>query len=153
MERLKLLSDVSLVLSSSKSLEGQINSVLECIGNHTGVSRVYIFEDSSDRTTTTNTFEWCNDNIEPQIANLVSIPYSMLPSWKLKLDLKNHFNYSDTSQAPEDVRAVLEPQGISSILVDSLINQDKIWGFIGYDECQYKREWSLEEKELLKIRD
>ncbi|NJO69628.1 MAG: hypothetical protein HC830_10390 [Bacteroidetes bacterium] len=32
--------------------------------------------------TTSNTFEWCNQEVTPQIENLQEIPYEIIPSWK-----------------------------------------------------------------------
>ena len=151
MNHLELLSEVSLILGSSKPIDDQINKTLATIGLHTGVSRVYIFEDSVDGLTTTNTFEWCNVNIESQIEELSNIPYSTIPSWKNNLDKNRHFYYYDVSQSPEEVRNILEPQGIQSILIDALTIDNKVFGFIGYDECHANQEWTSDEKYLLKV--
>lgn len=58
------------ILYQSDDVEKAIPSVLEIVGRHVGVSRVYIFEDSEDGTYCDNTFEWCNDGIVPQIDQL-----------------------------------------------------------------------------------
>jgi len=55
----ELLSDIALDLNSLDQFSSRIKTALRKIGEHTGVSRVYIFEDSEDEQSTSNTFEWC----------------------------------------------------------------------------------------------
>lgn len=146
----EILSKISLNYNSLSDFEEKTNEALQYIGEHTNVSRVYIFEDSPDRSTTSNTFEWCNKGIVPQINELQNIPYSIIPSWKSMLTDPGIVYSENINELPEDVKAVLEPQNILSIVVLPLLLEGKIFGFIGFDECSENRVWSKSEIELLR---
>jgi PAS domain S-box-containing protein len=146
----ELLSDIALGINSLDNFDKRINVILEKIGTHTGVSRVYVFEDIEGGLATCNTFEWCNINITPQIQELQYVAYDSIPSWK-KILLENGRVYSeDISALPDDLKAILEPQEIKSIIVYPLFVSGLFFGFIGFDECIRKKEWSKSELELLR---
>jgi len=146
----EILSDIAIELNSLDHFDIRINNTLKKIGQHTDVSRVYIFEDQSDGLATDNTFEWCNTGIEPQLDQLKDIPYEIIPSWKKILFEKGRVYSENISQLPEDIRGVLEPQGIISIIVYPLYKNGVFFGFIGFDECIKIRKWSRSELELLR---
>ncbi|NOU59979.1 ATP-binding protein [Marinifilum caeruleilacunae] len=146
----EILTEISVNYNSISDFESNTNEAVRIIGQHTGVSRVYLFEDSADGLSTSNTYEWCNDGIESQIHELQEIPYSEIPSWK-KLLKEEGIVYSDKiEQLPEDIRLILEPQGIKSIIVLPLIESGNIFGFIGFDECDSNHQWTKSEIELLR---
>jgi len=131
----ELLSEISLELNSLDKFDNRINAILKKIGIHTDVSRVYIFEDFNDGFATCNTFEWCNCNIIPQIEELQEVPYEIIPSWKKLFFEKGRVYSENISELPEDLRTILEPQEIKSIVVYPLYVQGAYFGFIGFDEC------------------
>ncbi|MFZ5940060.1 MAG: ATP-binding protein [Bacteroidota bacterium] len=146
----ELVSDISIILNNLESFDARINKVLKLVGGHTDVSRVYIFEDDPEELFTTNTFEWCNIGINPEIENLQDIPYELIPSWKHLLRTDGYIYTENISSLPEDARAILEPQGIQSIIIYPIRIADRIRGFIGFDECTANRKWSKSELELLR---
>lgn len=150
LKRQILLSEISLSFNTITEFEKKINDAIKLIGEHLGVSRVYIFEDSTDGATTSNTYEWCNNGIDAQIDDLKGIPYTLIPSWKKLLDEKGKVFSEDISELPQDIVDILEPQGIKSILVLPLVAYNKRIGFIGFDECDKKRDWQPTEFELLR---
>ncbi len=146
----EILSNISLNYNSLQDFDEKTIEALRIIGEHTQVSRVYIFEDSADGLFTNNTYEWCNNGIVAQIDDLQNIPYSMIPSWKTML-LENGIIYSENiSELSQDLRDILEPQEIQSIVVLPLKLDGKYFGFIGFDECTNRRGWSKSEIELLR---
>lgn len=146
----KVLSDVTQLLGSGYNLSASLNSILKILGEHTGVSRVYIFENDSSNQITSNTYEWCNEFITPQIELLQNTPYEIIPSWK-ELLLNNGFIFSENiSELPQDIRDVLEPQEIKSILIYPITVEGNFYGFIGFDECKRNKIWEKEELALLK---
>lgn len=146
----KVLSDVTQLLGSGYNLSASLNSILKIVGEHTGVSRVYIFENDSSNQITSNTYEWCNEFITPQIELLQNTPYEIIPSWK-ELLINNGFIFSENiSELPQDIRDVLEPQEIKSILIYPITVEGNFYGFIGFDECKRNKIWEKEELALLK---
>ena len=146
----EIVSGISLNYNSLEDFEIRTNRTLQIIGQHVQVSRVYIFEDSADEKFTSNTYEWCNADISPQIGELQNIPYEIIPSWKMFLETKGMVFSENISELPADIYDVLEPQHIKSIIVYPLVAKAKIVGFIGFDECVTYRHWSKSEIELLR---
>lgn len=150
------LADQSLInhafnqLYQSGDVEESIRSILGIIGQQMNVSRVYIFEDSIDGTTYSNTFEWCNEGIAPEIDNLQNISYEHdTPGWKEHYNSQGVFLCENLAELPESHRAVLEPQGIKSMIHCAIIDNGKYAGFIGLDECVTDRVWTQEQVDIL----
>lgn len=146
-----LLSNVAVELNTLSSFDEKVNNALKIIGEHLGISRLYIFENNSDISATSNTFEWCGEGVSPQIEELQDIPYNeAIPSWKHML-MNDGIVYSENIyNLPDDVVAVLEPQGIKSIVVLPITVDNSFFGFIGFDECVQNRHWEQSELELLR---
>ena len=145
-----LLSETSLALNKVGTFEERVQHVLQLLGENTGVSRVYIFENSADGKSCYNTYEWCNVNITPQIDNLQNVPYEFIPFWKDELTNRGIIYAEEMTALPEDVRILLEPQGIQSIIILPLLSKGEFTGFIGFDECTKPKSWSRGEIELLR---
>ena len=146
----KLLTEVSYLFTKLGKFEKNMNDVLRVIGKYTKVSRVYIFEDFNNGEYTKNTYEWCNRNIESQIENLQEIPYSIVSSWKKILNEEGMVFSTNISELPQDIKVILEPQKIQSILVLPIYVKDQFFGFMGFDECESHRVWDNSEIDLLK---
>lgn len=149
-KQLEILSEIAIELNSTECFEKRINNTLATIGRHTGVSRVYIFEDATEGLVSNNTFEWCNSGIEPQMNQLQEVPYEIIPSWKVILLEKGLIYSENISELPQDIRYILEPQGIISIVVYPLFKNGRYFGFVGFDECAKTRKWERSELELIK---
>jgi PAS domain S-box-containing protein len=150
LDQQKLIADISQELNSPHFYT-KLDHILRMLGEHTGVSRVYIFEDSDQGTITNNTYEWCNKGIEPQISMLQGISYEMIPSWRKILIEEGRVFSRNILELPEDLLAVLEPQGIKSILIFPLYAEGNFIGFIGFDECTRNKDWRSDELDLLKL--
>jgi PAS domain S-box-containing protein len=145
-----LLADISQTLLSIDEFDEKLSSILVDLGYHTGVSRVYIFEDDISGKFTNNTYEWCNLGISEQIDELQDIPYEIVPSWKKIFSEKGRVFSTNILELPEDLIVILEPQGVKSILVFPLYVQNNFFGFVGFDECQKEKVWEHDEVELLR---
>jgi PAS domain S-box-containing protein len=146
----ELLSEVSLGLNSLTDFDSRINFVLNQIGKHINVSRVYVFENTENSAYCSNTYEWCNKNVIPQINELQNIPYEIIPSFKPLLVERGFIYSDDISLLPDDLKAVLEPQDIKSLIIYPLYVNGFYYGYIGFDECFAHKKWSKLELELLK---
>lgn len=149
MKQQLLVSDISQVLISTTNFRSGMNTILHRLGTHTGVSRVYIFEMSSDECYSCNTFEWCNQGIEAQKNRLQNVDLNEFPSWMKLLKSENRILANHIEDLPEDLRAILEGQNIKSILVYPIHIDKKFYGYIGFDECICNKTWLEDETELL----
>ena len=91
------------MLYGSKDVEATINDLLGIIGTNMNVSRVYIFENSADNTTCSNTFEWCNEGISPEIDTLQCISYETdIPGYQELFDERGIFYCPDVRTLPPE---------------------------------------------------
>lgn len=150
MKRDELLSDMALAFVTADGFDDQLESALRAIGEFLKVSRTYVFLDDPDGERTSCTHEWCADGVSPQIANLQDIPYEAIPSWRRTMLEKGRIVADEVSALSSDLREILEPQGILSLLVYPLRIDNALRGFIGFDECARARKWDGWELNLLK---
>jgi len=50
-------------------------------GRYVNTDRAYIFVYDFERNECNNTYEWCEDGIEPQIQELQGVPLEAVPDW------------------------------------------------------------------------
>lgn len=150
MNNLSLLSNIALRFTNLHEFQDQMNSVLKLLGKHFNVSRVYIFINDDDYTCS-NKYEWCNEGIEPQKHKLQSISHSLFPSWKKRMLADNIINSSDINELELDIQNILKPQKVKSLLSIALFIDNRVQGFIGFDQCFKKRIWKAKEIEILRI--
>ena len=99
-------------LYQSGDLAKTINGILSVIGKQTNVSRVYIFENDEENKYCSNTFEWCNAGISPEIENLQFVSYETdIPGYEKNFDERGIFYCPDVRELPKEQYEILEPQG------------------------------------------
>ncbi len=140
----------------SSNWEDCINQVLEQLGKATRVSRVYVFKkhlSPDNKILVSQIFEWCDHDIASQINNeklqnsdFAADGYSR---W-IELFDKGLSIYGSVKNFPVQEKGILEEQGILALACIPLQVERDWWGFIGFDECTRKREWSEAEMEALK---
>jgi diguanylate cyclase (GGDEF)-like protein/PAS domain S-box-containing protein len=135
-------------------IDDTIQHALESVGRHFDVDRAYLFHFAPDRQSMSNTHEWCAPGVEPQIANLQDLPTSMAPWWMAELAADRPINLASLSDLPAhatDERAILEPQGIQSLLVLPTKVGARLTGFVGFDHVRSSRRWTALEVALLRL--
>ncbi len=137
-------------LANADDLDSAISRVMALVGQQTNVSRVYIFENNDENTHCSNTFEWCNKGISPEIHNLQNICYATdLPGWEDNYDENGILFCPDISTLGPSAREILDPQGIKSILHCAIRENGVFRGYIGLDECDSHRVWTQEQVDVL----
>ncbi len=148
-KRQSILIKVLQVMQASESIPDAINISLTEIGKYADVSRVYIFEKSADGKSASNTYEWCNDGIVPEIDNLQDVPIEYMEDWFETFETGQYICASDIRTLSPIAYEKLSAQGIKSILVLPLVANGINYGFVGFDECVRYKEWRSQEVELL----
>ena len=137
-------------LYESEDLEATIDEILAYIGEQFNVSRVYIFENNEDDTACSNTFEWCNEGIEPEKDMLQNVSYiDDIAGWPEVFDERGVLYCPDVLTLEPHIRAILEPQGIKSMLQCAIRENGVFRGYVGFDECTANRLWTQEQVDLL----
>jgi signal transduction histidine kinase/CheY-like chemotaxis protein len=131
----------------------EMNHALAEIGIFARVDRVYIFDYDWDNETMSNTYEWCSEGVEPELENLQYIPNSLFPDW-VAAHQRGEMTYvpSVNNLHPDDnLRLILEPQGIQSLITIPLMQTDNCLGYVGFDAVKAERNFSDSELSLLRI--
>ena len=120
---------------STNNPEKSIERLLEYIGKTFLCDRAYVFEVYDDDTTS-NTYEWCADDVIPQKEILQNEPISSIDWWIKQFQEDNIIVINDL----EDIKtkypsayALLKPQDISTLVAGPITMEGKLVGFIGVD--------------------
>ena len=146
-----LVNYVFQILYDADDIDNAIQSILEIVGRRFDVSRSYVFENSDDGKCASNTYEWCNEGIEPQKDFLQQFPYEQVDGYE-DLFRDNDIFYCRDIQAltPKQVE-LFEKQDVRSTLQCALMDGAMFRGFIGFDECTGLRMWTKEEIGMLSL--
>ncbi|WP_179007070.1 GAF domain-containing sensor histidine kinase [Winogradskyella forsetii] len=130
-----------------------IQESLKQMGEFVEADRSYIFSYDLVNNTTSNTYEWCAEGIAPEINNLQNVPIEYIPQWVEAHKKGDVFFIEDVSLLPHDgengLRAVLEPQGIKSLIAIPKIKNNELIGFVGFDAVKKINKYAENEKEIL----
>lgn len=137
-------------LYESGDVSGTINHMLEMMGKQMNVSRAYIFENNPENTHCSNTFEWCNEGVLPEIQNLQNVSYAEdIPGYLNSLNEHSILYCTDISALSRDLYDILAPQGIKAMLHCAIRDQGVLRGYVGFDDCSSNRLWTQEQIDTL----
>jgi signal transduction histidine kinase len=136
-----------------KQADEVINRSLETLARFTETDRAYVFQYDHLHQTTSNTYEWCNEGIAPQIEELQNIPYEVLPDWINTHTSGKALIVPDVfSLAPESpLRQILEPQEIKSLITLPMMSGKTCTGFVGFDSVRNHHTYTEREQQLLQL--
>jgi signal transduction histidine kinase/DNA-binding response OmpR family regulator/PAS domain-containing protein len=134
-------------------VDKSINNSLKELGEFVQADRAYVFEYDWIKNVCNNTFEWCDEGINPEIDNLQNVPNEVIDYWVEAHKNGKEMSIDDVMQLPpnDGVRQILEPQGVKSVLALPMMKLDKCIGFIGFDSVIKNHKYSEQEKTLLKV--
>ena len=123
------------VISKDCSSEEAVAELLNIAGEFYKAERCYIFEKRNNGKTIDNTYEWCADGIEPMINALQDIPVDVCDGWFAEFRRSGAFfmDARDSEQNTPEAVALLEMQGIDSLVAAPIVSGGEIVGFIGVD--------------------
>ncbi|MCU0515295.1 MAG: PAS domain S-box protein [Oscillatoria sp. Prado101] len=152
---LAALVEVQRRLLASRESENCFAEILEPLGQASGASRVYFFENhrgEGGRLLASQRAEWCAPGVSPEIDNplLQNLPFEdLLPRWHETLASGQAIAGNVSEFSPVE-RQILQLPDIFSILILPLIVDGEFFGFIGFDNCTEERVWEVSEVNLLR---
>lgn len=158
MERDALLESIGYTAArflESEDWRGEIQGVLQNIGQAAKVSRVYIFQNFRDevgKLYMSQQYEWTADHVKSEIDNpLLERLYYFDNGLEGLIEIlaQGKVYKGLVRDLPETERQVLKAQDIKSIILTPVFKGGLWWGFLGYDECDFEREWNTNEIQLL----
>jgi PAS domain S-box-containing protein len=144
------------LLEFRHGLEAVMPEALSTIGWAANVDRVYIFEEHydevGDQDVITMRFEWVAPNINAQITNeaMQDLPWEPDLSRFRDVLYRNQVVHGQVSELAESEQEVLKGQDIISILLVPIFIENRMWGFVGFDDCTKEHVWSDTEISILR---
>ncbi len=149
------LVDLQLCLLRCPTPQVAYNEVLNCLGNTSQASRVYIFENyynADGQLCMSQKAEWCALGIESHLNNpqFQNYPYQKgLSRWEEILS-KGGVLAGNVCDFPKSEQQFLKPLKAQSILMLPLVVDNTFFGYIGFDNCHYPQPWQTYEIDLLR---
>ncbi|MDL2218600.1 PAS domain-containing protein, partial [Christensenellaceae bacterium OttesenSCG-928-M15] len=143
---LEIINNVSsnLTRSNPESFDDLVRESLGAVARAVGADRIYIWENyaQNNRLMCRQTHEWSEHAASMQDKDFaLFMDYEDVPFWRDSL-LSNRAVNALVKDLPSEERAVLEPQGVLSVLVIPIFFDGSLWGFIGFDNCHSLRSFS-----------
>lgn len=140
------ITSATQLLLNAQQPEEAMPKVVQILGQCTGVDRCYIFTNvykESGHAYMRQLYEWAKSGISEQIDNpdLQLVSYDILPGLYGELSQGNSVS-GLVRESPDEHRAIMEAQEILSYLFLPIFSGNKLWGFIGYDDCTTERIWT-----------
>jgi len=128
-----------------KDIVNVINLSIEEAGQIFNVDRCYVFElDNGDGSHMSNTFEWCNTGVIPEIKNLQHLSLKQFALVRKTIMKGSPLILDNVDTMPKinsNERAEFKRQGIQSIAMFPMITSSNVIGFIGFDAVKHQRVW------------
>ncbi len=142
--------------------ESDITQALEILGLSANADRIYICEniDPEKSRVMSRIFEWCREGIPHQIDNQCAKNISYIQhfqNWYNDLEMGKTINGSirgltgSARDLTEPEISLLKSQGILSLLIVPITIEEKLWGFVGIDDCRSERVWMQSEISILSV--
>ncbi|HAY3552821.1 PAS domain S-box protein [Elizabethkingia meningoseptica] len=129
-----------------------VNKSLREMSEFVKADRAYIFKYDFAKNTCSNVFEYCNEEINPQIDNLQDVSLEIISEW-VEINKKGgSIYYPNVQELPEsNLKDLLQEQDIKSLLVIPTMLHNECLGFVGFDFVKDYHQVSDTEKSLLTI--
>ncbi len=148
----KVMLDIasSFISATKDNIDPIINKSLEKLGKIVTADRIYVFMHDYINQTTSNTYEWCSEGIEPFIGFLQNRPIEQIGVWMEDHQQGKTVFYDDVSTLEDGImKETLSVQGIQSLITVPLIKRGELKGFIGFDSVKQKKSYTEDHRNLL----
>jgi PAS domain S-box-containing protein len=139
-------------LLKQKRWSDEVPAILRRLGEATGVSRVFIFENGGPAgdPSTPRYWEWTAAGVRPREKHRETFSAAETPQWYADLAAGRPVA-ARAGDFPEKVREHLSAGQILSLAEIPLLVEGEWWGCLGLDDCREEREWSGAEIEAFKV--
>jgi PAS domain S-box-containing protein len=134
------------------AVDAAIRLSLKKMGEFVSADRAYVFSYDFKKRITSNDYEWCNTDIEPQIGQLKKVPLSGIQDWVSTHEQGRYMYVEDISALPQGgLKEILEPQGIKSLISFPMMSDGQCIGFVGFDSLTKPHSYSDKEINFLTL--
>ncbi|MBQ9990019.1 MAG: diguanylate cyclase [Lachnospiraceae bacterium] len=114
-----------------------LERLIQFLGSNLEAERMYIFEEQEDGTVS-NTYEWCTENTISEKENLQNVPFEAVSYWYNEFARGNNVIIPDLERIRKKhplTYEYLKPQNIRTLIVNPIMDKDRIIGFYGVDNA------------------
>jgi len=152
----KLISDFSFdfVNINQENIDEKSNKMIEKTGKFFNADRAYIVLLNKQNNVFDYSHEWCDDNIEPRKEIVKDISMNDFPWAMSQLEKNKLVAIDDISLLPFEAgieKNHFSKQGIKSLLLIAIEENDELLGYIGLDSMVFVNTWTNYHIKLLKI--
>ncbi len=121
------------ILYSEPDVSKAIRELLGTIGEYYGCVRSYIYELSEDRSVVSNTFEWCDSSVRPELEDLQNIDARNMKHWFDSFAENGRFVLHNLEELPpeSEVRRQLGVRFVDNLMAVPLMNKGEVCGLMG----------------------
>lgn len=143
-------------LLAHSTVVSAIPEALEILGRAVEVDRAYIFENHPHSETAEPAmslrFEWTSETAKPlsYYTHCINLPYSALePEGWYDTFTTGKSVSGIVRELPSTAQTLLAREGVLATIMVPIFMNDRLWGFIGFDDCRVERRWSASEESIL----
>ena len=141
------------LITASQLTISVYQEIVNILGQTAEASRAYFFiahRNEKQEWLVSQQAEWCAEGISPEIDNpdLQNFPLNTTPIL-FQAILSGKVYSNQVSNLPSPEQEFLASQGIQSILIFPLFVDNELFGLIGFDQCDYQRNWEAIEINFL----
>ena len=132
----KMITECVKTLNGNRAIDERCDQVLAIMGRYYKADRAYLFNICDSGTRLSNTYEWCDDGIEPQKKQLQNVDIRYMDRWMpsfLRKEAVVEINIENIRLSYPDEYEIMSRQGIYSYMEAPLFFDGQIAGFIGVD--------------------
>jgi PAS domain S-box-containing protein len=153
---LEAVSRSAQLFLTQPSLEEAMVDLMRVLGEATGASGAYVFENLPGETdlpltilrASWSTGRWRSTVDDPRFAHVAPAPH--FPRWAEVLGRGDVVN-SHVRDLPDDERETLALADSLSIIAVPVFVEGRWWGFITFEDCEAERDWSVAETDALRV--
>ncbi len=150
------VTEASTSLLQKKDFQSAIKEAIKLLGKATHVDRVYVYEnnidDATGKTIFSHRYEWIKetDSFRINRQQLQNIFYDdFFPRWEKEMSIGKTIK-GNVEDFPITEKVILGNRKTQSLIVVPISIDDRFSGFIGFDNCHSKQEWSYIEESILR---
>jgi PAS domain S-box-containing protein len=135
-------------------IDAVVYRTLAGVGEMFDVARAYVFRFDATSELMSNTHEWCSVGTSAQIGELQDVPTEAFPWWMTRMRAGRMIRLASMDDLPDHAsaeRAILEPQGITSLLALPMSYNGTLLGFVGFDHVRTPHAWTDTEVSMLRV--
>ena len=134
--------------------EKALKKAFGVVGEAVSADRMYYFQihQNFGEDFASQKVEWTSSTVKPHIDDpqMQFIPTSDLHEIIVVLEKNIPFTATFDELEEGKLKNIFEYQQIKSMLLLPIFLKNKLYGFIGFDDCQTSRQWNQDEKDFLK---